>query len=66
VSAPAAQQVCAHEPQPDTAYTSTGLPDGLRYLGECTVDAWCGRCSRPIRRGTGPDAEWQLKYQEEG
>lgn len=67
MSAPAAaRQVCAHEPQPGTVCTSTGLVDDLRRPLDYPAEAVCGHCGEPIRREqrelANPGKRWQLKY----
>lgn len=67
--APAAALDCDHQPDPDTAYTSTGLPADLRYRFNDPVEARCLLCGKWIRceqyAVTGPDPVWHLKYPEQ-
>lgn len=59
---------CDHNPDPSTAYTSTGLKASLRHTLSQPVEAQCLHCGQWIRceqyAVTGPDPMWHLKYPE--
>lgn len=54
---------CAHDPEPGTVYTTTGLPADLRRKYDYPADAKCTHCGQWVRCPElgGP---WGLKYPE--
>lgn len=58
--------LCQHDPDPDSAYTTTGLKAVLRRDVDVPVETRCLACSQWIRReqrsAAGPDPAWHLKY----
>jgi hypothetical protein len=59
---------CRHDPDPGTAYTTTGLPVDLRFEQDAPVDALCLNCGQWIRcdryAPSGSTPAWRLKYPE--
>lgn len=66
---PGGSPACDHNPDPSTAYTSTGLKANLRITLSLPVEAKCLHCGQWIRceqyAVTGPDPVWRLKYPEQ-